>query len=172
METHDRRTYGSCMGAGQAELTRRYRDVVLAAGLVAVALAQTWFLNVSTAAKLATSAVIVVLGVFTALRVRTPVLYLTVLVGLVALGTLLPKRFGDVESTGFFLLLAVYSGAAHTSGRRTIAAGALSLVLFLTLLIGDPEDANLSAILFFALLVGGPWVAVGRSGAGGSVNSG
>jgi signal transduction histidine kinase len=147
------------MGAGQAELTRRYGDVVLASGLVAVALAQTWFLNVSTAAKLATSAGIVLLGVFTALRVRAPVLLLTVLVGLVALGTLLPKRFGDVESTGFFLILAVYSGAAHTGGRWTIAAAALSFVLFRTLLIGDPEETNLSAVVFFALLVSGPWVA-------------
>ena len=147
------------MGVGRAELTRRYGDVVLAAGLVAIALAQTWFLNVSTAAKLATSSVIVVLGVFTALRVRAPVLFLAALVGLVAVGTLFPKRFGDVESTGLFLLLAVYSGAAQTSGRRTIAAGVLSFALFLTLLIGDPEEANLSAVLYFALIIGGPWAA-------------
>jgi signal transduction histidine kinase len=159
METHDAQAYGFDMGAGQAELTRRYGDVMLAAALVAVALAQTWFLEVSAAAKLATSVVIVVLGVFTALRVRMPVLFLVALVGLVALGTLLPKRFGDVESTGLFLLLAVYSGAAHTSGRRTIAAGLLCVALYLTLLIGDPEETNLSAVVYFALITGGPWAA-------------
>jgi signal transduction histidine kinase len=159
METHDARAYRSCMGAGRAELTRRYGDVVLAGGLVAVALAQTWLLNVSTGAKLATSAVVVVLGIFAAVRVRAPVHFLAALVGLVAVGTLLPKRFGDVESTGLFLLLAVYSGAAHTSGRRTIAAGALSLALFLTLLIADPEESNLSAVVYFALIIGGPWAA-------------
>ena len=138
---------------------RRYGDVALAAGLVAIALAQTWFLSVSTAAKLATSAAVVVLGVFAALRARTPLLYLVVLVGLLALGALLPKRLGDVESTGLFLLLAVYSGAAHTGGRRTIAAGALTSVLFLTLLIADPEETNLSGAVFFALIIGCPWVA-------------
>ena len=159
METHGGRAYGFDMEAGRVELTRRYGDVALAAGLVGVALAQSWLLDVSTAAKVATSAAFVALGVFTALRARTPVLFLAVLIGLLALGALLPKRFGDVESTGLFLLLAVYSGAAHTSGRRTIAAGVLTAVLFLTLLIADPEETNLSGVVFFALIIGGPWVA-------------
>ena len=147
------------MGGGRAELTRRHGDVVLAAGLVGVALVQTWLLDVSTAAKVATSAAFVALGVFTALRARSPVLFLVVLISLLVLGALLPKQFGDVESTGLFLLLAVYSGAAHTSGRRALAAGALTSALFLTLVIADPEETNLSGVAFFMLIIGGPWVA-------------
>ncbi len=159
METHERRAYGSCMGARAAEQIRRHGDAALAIALVAITLAQTWLLDMPAAEKLGASAAFVVLGVLTALRVRMPVRFLAVLVCLAVLGALLPKRFSDIESAGFFVLLAVYSGAAHTSGRRTIATGTLTIVLALTTLIADPEETNVSSIVYVAFLFGSPWIA-------------
>ena len=162
METCDRPAYGSCVDVRLAGLIRRRGDAALAITLVAIAIAQIWLSDMSTVEKLDTSAALIVLGVLAALRVRMPVLFLAALVGLISVGSLLLKPFGDIESVGFFALLAVYTGAVHTSGRRTVAAGVLTFALFLSVLIGDPEEINISGTIFFALVFAGPWV-VGRT---------
>src|SRR5213596_3319518 len=100
---------------------RRYGDVVLAAALTAVALIQVVALDLPPGESLAAAAMFVLLGAATAVRVRYPEALLLGLPLLSAVGILLPKRLGDIESIGLFVLLAVYSGAAHTGGRRTFA---------------------------------------------------
>jgi signal transduction histidine kinase len=63
----------------------------------------------------------------------------------------------STEAITFFLLLAVYSAAAHTSGRGALLAGAMTLGLYITdLTLGSisPE-----VVVFLALLLGLPWVA-------------
>jgi signal transduction histidine kinase len=138
---------------------RRYGDVVLAAALTAVALIQVVALDLPPGESLAAAAMFVLLGAATAVRVRYPEALLLGLPLLSAVGILLPKRLGDIESIGLFVLLAVYSGAAHTGGRRTFAAGSLTVVLFLVSLLGDPESTNVSGVVFFGLALGAPWVA-------------
>lgn len=142
-----------------ALLLQRHGDAVLAAGLTAVGLIQVMSLDASAASKLAATAAFVVLGVATAVRVRFPEALFVVLLLFLPVGSLLPKNLGDLETIGLFILLAVYSAAAHTGGRRTLGAGSLTFALFLVALVGDPEEANVSGVIFFALVIGGPWVA-------------
>jgi signal transduction histidine kinase len=162
METCNRPAYGSCVDVKLAGLIRGRGDAALAIALVAIAITQNWLSDMSTAEKLGTSAALIVLGVLAALRARMPVLFLAALVGLIIVGSLLQKPLDDIESVGFFALLAVYTGGVHTSGRRTVAAGVLTFALFLSVLIGDPEEINISGTIFFALVFAGPWV-VGRT---------
>ncbi len=99
-------------------------------------------------------------GVLAALRVRMPAA-----LPRCAGRPVSPRRpcsrsaFCDVESVGLFVLLAVYSGAAHTSGRRTIAAGALTIVLALDNTDRRSGGDQRLGIVFFAFLFG---CAVGR----------
>ena len=75
----------------------------------------------------------------------------------------LPGLLATVEAIGLFLLLALYNAAAHTNGRRTLIAGGLVLVLFLTnLAIDSSEGIRAEDIVFYALLLGAPW-SVGRA---------
>src|SRR5918995_497885 len=138
---------------------QRRGDETLATGLTAGALVQIWLLDESAGARLAASAGAVALGIAAARRVRMPLVLLGLLLIGSAAGAALPKRLGDIEAIGLFILLAVYSAAAHTSGRRTLLAGALTFVLYITAMATDPEGINIAAVIFFALVFGGPWVA-------------
>jgi signal transduction histidine kinase len=138
---------------------QRRGDETLAAGLTAVALVQILLLDESAGARLAAAAGAVALGVAAARRVRMPLAFLGLLLVLSAAETALPKRLVDVEAIGLFVLLAVYSAAAHTNGRRTLLGGGLTFVLYITAMATDPDGINLAGIIFFALVFGGPWVA-------------
>ena len=138
---------------------QRRGDETLAAGLTAVALVQIVLLDESAGTRLAAAAGAVALGVAAARRVRQPLVFLGLLLVLSAAGAALPKRLGDVEAIGLFILLAVYSAAAHTSGRRTLLAGGLTFVLYITAMATDPEGINVAAVIFFALVFGAPWAA-------------
>ncbi|MGH8947584.1 MAG: sensor histidine kinase, partial [Acidimicrobiia bacterium] len=62
-----------------------------------------------------------------------------------------------------FLFLAVYNAAAHTSGRRTLIAGSLTVGMFLTNLAADyPAESLGDEIFFYGLIFAAPW-AVGRA---------
>ncbi len=138
---------------------QRRGDETLAAGLTALALIQIWLLGEPVGARFAASAGAVALGAAAARRVRMPLLLPGLLLVLGTAGAALPKRFGDIEAIGLFVVLAVYTAAAHTSGRRTLAAGALTFVLYVAGMATDPEGINVAAAIFFALFFGGPWVA-------------
>jgi hypothetical protein len=145
---------------------QRRGDETLAAGLTAVALVQIVLLDESAGTRLAAAAGAVALGVAAARRVRQPLVFLGLLLVLSAAGAALPKRLGDVEAIGLFILLAVYSAAAHTSGRRTLLAGGLTFVLYITAMATDPEGINVAAVIFFALVLALPGRPGGRSGTG------
>ena len=141
------------------ELSRRYGDWILALGLVALMIAQVLSLDISRANKALAVVGALALLVPLALRVRMP---LTLTLGLAAVGTMgqwLPKRVLDVEAFGLIMLLVVYNGAAHTSGRRTWAAGAMTTVFGLVVLFTDPDGVGFGGIVFFTLLFGAPWLA-------------
>lgn len=63
-------------------------------------------------ARLAAAAGAVALGAGAALRMRYPLLLLSLLVLSIFVSALLQKRFGDVEAVGLFVVLAIYSAAA------------------------------------------------------------
>jgi signal transduction histidine kinase len=139
-------------------LIRRRGDAVLAGAITALALVQIVLLDESAGFRLALAAVAVALGAAAAHRVRVPLLFLGLFVFIsvvAAAGPPLPQ----VDSLGLFVLLAVYSAAAHTSGRRAQLAGGLTVALYITDLAADSEGIYVEGIVFYALLFGLPWVA-------------
>ena len=142
-----------------AQVFQRYGDIALGAGISTLAIVQLASYDEPWWAKIAAAASAVVLGVAAALRARYPLLLLSLLVAALPLGVLLPKHFSDVEAIGLFVVLAIYSGAAHTGGRRAVVAGLLTSAVTLGAIVGDPEELNVSAFVYFSLIAGGPWVA-------------
>jgi signal transduction histidine kinase len=144
------------------QLVRRHGDALLAAGLVILGLVETVADGgLSTSQKLGSGAMLLVFGALLAARRRFPVLLLTILLAIAATGPWIGEAGGG-EIVGLFVLVAVYSAAAHTDGRRTWVAAAITFVTASVVMINDPEGINLSAIVFFGLLFGTPW-AVGRA---------
>jgi signal transduction histidine kinase len=142
-----------------ADLIHRDGDLILAAALVTLMIVQVWALDVSMLDKLATTAGALALLVPLARRVHTPLTLLAILVAVGSMGQWLPKRVTDVEAFGLIVLLVVYNGAAHTSGRRAWASGAMTAVFGFVAALTDPDGVSFAAIIFFTLLFGGPWVA-------------
>jgi signal transduction histidine kinase len=87
-----------------------------------------------------------------------PLTLLVLLAAVGSLGQLLPKRVLDVEAFGLIVLLVIYNGGAHTSGRRAWAAVATTAVFGLVALLTDPDGASFAGIIFFTLLFGAPWL--------------
>jgi signal transduction histidine kinase len=77
----------------------------------------------------------------------------------VAAAALPQLRQWTVNSFTFFVLLAVYSAAAHTSGRGTLLAGAMSVGLYAADLLADLKGIYAEGIVFDGLLFGAPWAA-------------
>jgi signal transduction histidine kinase len=137
----------------------RYGDAALGGGIALLALLQIVGADVQLWSRLAAAVVAVLLGVAAALRVRYPLALLALLVVTMPLGALLPKRLGDVEAIGLFVVLAIYTAAAHTSGREMTIGALLTVALWVAGIAGDPEEANLAAVVFFGVLFGAPWAA-------------
>ena len=142
-----------------ADLIHRYGDLVLAAALLTLMLVQVWSSDVSRLDKLVTTVGALALLVPLARRVRLPLILFVVLAAVGIVGQWLPKRVLDVEAFGLIVLLVVYNGGAHTSGRRAWVAGAMTAVLGLVVLVTDPDGVQFAGFVFFTMLFGGPWLA-------------
>jgi len=135
----------------------RYGDVLLAAAIVLLGLLQTALDNQLSTAELAANIVVAVgLGVLLAFRRRIPLLLLTV-----AFASAVAEPFtgesGSGEFFGLFVLVIVYTAAAHTDGWRMWLAGAMAAVMGIVVAANDPESFNVGAAIFFGLLFGVPW---------------
>jgi signal transduction histidine kinase len=148
----------SSMRDAVVNLIRRHSDEALAAALTALALFEIFHVDEPESARLTNAAVVLILGAAAARRVRAPLLLLGLMLIISVTSAALPQLGGrSTEAVTFFLLLAVYSAAAHTSGRGALLAGAMTLGLYITdLTLGSitPE-----VVVFLALLLGLPWVA-------------
>jgi signal transduction histidine kinase len=141
-------------------LIRRHGDDALAAALTALALLETFLADVPQSFRLIYFASAIVLGVAAARRVRTPLLLLGVVLLISVAAVRLPQlRAAQIQSVAFFVLLAVYSAAAHTGGRGTWLAGAMTFGLFITDTLADPNGIYAEGVVFYALLFGAPWAA-------------
>ena len=142
-------------------LIQRRGDEVLASGLTAVAFGELYLSEGSTGGKLAAAAMMVIIGLAAARRVRAPLPFLGSILVVSLAVAVLPKddQTGGWVSLFPFLLLAVYSAAAHTSGRSMMVAGAMTIALYVTdLVLIDPEGVNPEGVVFYALLLGSPWI--------------
>ena len=139
---------------------RRHGDEVLAAALSALALLEVALSGGSEPNRIASAAVAVALGAAAARRSRDPLPLLGLMLA-ISLATLaLPTLALSTNSGVFaFLLLAVYSAAAHTSGRRALLAGGMTVAICVTVLGMDGPSITADDVVFFALVFGAPWVA-------------
>jgi signal transduction histidine kinase len=143
-----------------ATLIQRRGDEVLAAGLTALVLLEVLLSGRSDWDKLTGAAIAVVLGVAAARRERAPLVFLGLMLGVTVAAVMLSMVDEGPIGVFVFLLLAVYSAAAHTSGRRMLLAGAMTLAFYvIDLVLIDTAAINAEGIIFFALLYGAPWVA-------------
>ena len=139
----------------------RYGDVLLAAVVVLLGLLQTILDNDLSSTEIALNcAVAVALGVLLVFRRRIPLLLLVLMLAS-ALAEPLIGESGNGEFFGLFVLVAVYTAAAHTESRRMWLAGAMTAVMAGVVAVNDPEPLNLGGAIFFGLLFGIPWI-VGR----------
>ena len=148
----------SAMWDELVSFVRRRGDAVLAGAVTALALVQIVLLDESVGARLAVAALTVGLGVAAACRARAPLLFLGLFV-VVSVAAATRPSLPEVDAVGLFLLLAVYSAAAHTSGRRAVVAGGLTFVLYVNAFAMDSEGIYVEGVVFYALVFGAPWVA-------------
>jgi signal transduction histidine kinase len=142
-----------------ATFIRRRGDEVGAAALTGAALLEVVLSDRSEWVRLVEAAIAVALGVAAARRSRDPLPLLGLFVAISVAAFALPI-FAEHTNPGVFvfLLLAVYSGAAHTRGRRTLIAGGMTVGLFL-MVIASSGGITADNVIFSSLLLGCPWVA-------------
>jgi signal transduction histidine kinase len=139
----------------------RHGDEALAGVLTAPALAEAVLRVGPPEGKLVSATIVVAVGLAAARRVRAPLMLLGLILAVSVAVAVLPKDAATYEWFGLFpfLLLAVYSAAAHTSGARTLIAGGMTIALYVNDLVAiDPDGVNADTVIFYALLFGSPWV--------------
>jgi signal transduction histidine kinase len=140
-------------------LILRRGDELLAVALTSVVLLEVALREGSESNRIASAALAVVLGAAAARRSRDPLPLLALMLAIAVAARAIPTLAQPTNSGVFvFLLLAVYSAAAHTSGRRTLLAGGMTFGIFVPAL---DLSGGISAdnVIFFALIFGAPWVA-------------
>src|SRR5215204_2850560 len=138
---------------------RRRGDEVLAAALTALVLLEVALREGSESHRIGSAALVVALGAAAARRSRDPLPLLALMLAISVASFAMPTLAQPTNSGVFvFLLLAVYSAAAHTSGRQTLLAGGMTVGIFVPALAmsGGITADNL---IFFSLIFGAPWVA-------------
>ena len=143
-----------------ANFIRRRGDAVLAVALTALALLGVALTEVSESHRIASAALAVALGAAAARRSRDPLPLLGLIIAITVAAFAAPM-FVNPSNPGvfLFLLLALYSAAAHTSGRRTLLAAGMTVGLYVTYFAHDPAGITVDTVIFYALLLGAPWVA-------------
>jgi signal transduction histidine kinase len=134
---------------------RRRGDEVLAAALTALALLGVVLTDASESLRVASAVLAVALGVAAARRSRDPLPLLGLMLA-ISVATRAMPMFAQPTNSGTFVFLLL--AAAHTSGRRTLLAGGMTVGIFVAVLdlSGGITADNL---IFFALILGAPWVA-------------
>jgi signal transduction histidine kinase len=142
---------------------RRRGDEVLATALTALALLGVALTEASEPHRVASAALAVALGATAARRSRDPLPMLGLILGISIVAMAMPM-FMEPTNSGvwLFLLLAVYSGAVHTSGHRTLVAAGMTVGLYVTDLLGDGAGITADNAIFLGIIFGAPWF-VGRA---------
>ncbi len=143
-----------------ATFIQRHGDEALAAVLTALALTAVAVRGGSGWGPITAAASAVVVGAAAARRSRDPLPLLGLMLAITVATLVMPVLANPTSSALFaFLLLAVYSAAAHTSGRRTLLAGVMTVGLYLATLAMSLDDNSLDAAVFYSLLFAAPWAA-------------
>jgi signal transduction histidine kinase len=139
---------------------RRRGDEVLAAALTALALLGVALTEAPESHRVASAALAVALGVAAARRSRDPLPLLGLILAVAVVALAVPMLAEPTNSGVFvFYLLAVYSAAAHTSGRRTFVAGGMVVGLYVIAFASDGTGISADTVIFYTLLLSTPWAA-------------
>jgi signal transduction histidine kinase len=145
-----------------AGLIRQRGDELLAAALTALALLETALRGTAGPYQLGSVVLTLALGVAAAVRSRHPLLLLGLMLPIAVVSFAFPEnREGTVDSDGLFVLLAVYSAAAHASGRTTLVAAGMTVgIASLNVFDSISESVyRLGEIVVFNLIFYGlPWI--------------
>lgn len=138
---------------------RRHGDELLAAALTAIVLFEVALSEGSDLHRVGSATLAVALGVAAARRSRDPLPLLGLILA-ISVATLAMPTLAARTSSGLFvyLLLAVYSAATHTSGRRTLIAGGMTVGLYVGI-IASSGGITADNLVFSSLLLGAPWAA-------------
>jgi signal transduction histidine kinase len=139
---------------------RRRGDEVLAAALTALALLGIALTEAPESHRVASAALAVALGAAAARRSRDPLPLLGLILAVSVVALAVPM-FAEPTNSGVFVfyLLAVYSAAAHTSGRRTLVAGGMVVGLYVMAFASDGTGITTDTVIFYTLLLSTPWAA-------------
>ena len=139
---------------------RRHGDELLAAALTALALFGVALTEAPESHLVASAALAVALGAAAARRSRDPLPLLGLILAVSVVAQAVPMLAEPTNSGVFiFYLLAIYSAAAHTSGRRTMIAGAMVVGLYVAAFVSDGTGISADTVIFYTLLVSTPWAA-------------
>jgi signal transduction histidine kinase len=142
-----------------SSLIRRRGDELLAVALTTLVLLEVALREGPESHRIESAALAVALGAAAARRSHDPLPLLALMLAVSVVSRAVPSLAQPTNSGGFvFLLLAVYSAAAHTSGRRTLLAGGMTVGTFVPAL---DMSGGITAdnVIFFALIFGAPWIA-------------
>lgn len=135
-------------------------DGVLATALTALALLGVALTDAPESHRVVSAALAVALGVAAARRSRDPLPLLGLILAVAVVALAVPMLAEPTNSGVFvFYLLAVYSAAAHTSGRRTLVAGAMVVGLYVIAFASDGTGISADTVVFYTLLLSTPWAA-------------
>jgi signal transduction histidine kinase len=138
----------------------RRGDEVLAAALTVLALLGVALTEAPESHRVASAALAVALGAAAARRSRDPLPLLGLILAVSVVALAVPMLAEPTNSGVFvFYLLAVYSAAAHTSGRRTLVAGGMVVGLYVMAFASDGTGISADAVIFYTLLLSTPWAA-------------
>ena len=139
---------------------RRRGDEVLAAALTALALLGVALTEAPESHRVASAALAVALGAAAARRSRDPLPLLGLILAVAVVALAVPMLAEPTNSGVFvFYLLAIYSAAAHTSGRRTLVAGGMVVGLHVMAFASDGTGISADTVIFYTLLLSTPWAA-------------
>lgn len=139
---------------------RRHGDVALAAALTAFVLIDMALTESPEWHRLITTGLALGLGVAAAQRSRDPLPLLGLILAVSIVTFVVPALHRPTNSGVFaFLILAVYSAAAHTSGRRALFAGGMTVGIFVMSFLMSDTGITADAVVFFSIVFLGPWVA-------------
>ena len=142
-------------------MIERHGDAALATALTVLVLLDLVLGGGPAAIEIPTAILAIALGLAAARRSQAPLVLLGIILAVSVATALIPtlRDARAVTSIGLFLMLAVYSAAAYTSGVTTRIAIVMLGVICISTFALDREALTAEGVVFYAIVFGAPWAA-------------
>jgi signal transduction histidine kinase len=139
---------------------QQYGELVFVCALGALAQLELWLDSQWADDRRALAAAALAMTAVLLLRVRYPLVTLSLLVALFQFeAAVIPNDSDDPMSFVLLLLVALYSAGAHARSRSFVAAAVMVVATVFVSMYQDGGSMNVGGFLFFAFFIGGPFVA-------------